>query len=152
MEILRQAQDDASVPLQYIIDNPFNVQGDNCPATFLRLEEEAVVGVVVEEILCQDGTTEGILQDVEVAFPVGITVGIVLPEFMTRQPKGSSAVQAICQMVTGRLATGGVASPAAGVHPLLAVDGCFGVDGYQADILLAQLPAPVVHALGAGPE
>ena len=55
-------------------------------------------------------------------------------------------------MVTGGLATGGVASPAAGVHPLLAVAGSVGVDGDQADILLAQLPAPGVHALGAGPE
>jgi len=55
-------------------------------------------------------------------------------------------------MVTGGLATGGVASPAAGVHPLLAIAGSVGMDGEQADIALAQLPAPGVHALGAGPE
>ncbi len=71
---------------------------------------------------------------------------------MTRQPKGSSAVQAICQMVTGRLATGSVAGPAAGIHPLLSVAGSIGVDGDQADILFAQLPAPGVHTFGAGPE
>ena len=39
-----------------------------------------------------------------------------------------------------------------GVHPLLAVAGSIGVDGDQADIAFAQLPAPIVHALGAGPE
>ena len=55
-------------------------------------------------------------------------------------------------MVTCRLDTGGVASPAACVHPLLAVAGSVGVDGDQADIAFAQLPAPGVHALGARPE
>ena len=43
-----------------------------------------LVIIVVEEILRQGGTTESILQDVEVAFPVGIAVGIVLPELVTR--------------------------------------------------------------------
>jgi len=57
--------------------------------------------------------------------------------------------KAICQMVAGSLATRGVAGPAAGVHPLLTVAGSIGVDGDQADILLAQLSAPGVHALGA---
>lgn len=71
---------------------------------------------------------------------------------MAREPECSSAVQAICQMVTGGLATGGVAGPAAGVHPLLAIAGSVGMDGDQADIALAQLPAPGVHAFGAGPD
>ena len=55
-------------------------------------------------------------------------------------------------MIVGSLATGGVASPAAGVHPLLAVAGSVGVDGDQADIAFAQLPAPGVHTFCAGPE
>lgn len=55
-------------------------------------------------------------------------------------------------MITGALATGSVADPAAGGHPLLAVAGSVGVDGDQADIALAQLPAPGVHALGVGTE
>ena len=140
------------LPLQYIIDNPFNVQRNNRPASFVGFQEEAVVGVVVEEILRQGCCTKRILQDVEVGFPVGVPVGIVLPEFMTRQPKGSSAVEAICQMVTCRLATGCVAGPAAGGHPLLAVACGVGMDGYQADIAFAQLPAQGVHPFGACPE
>lgn len=52
------------------------------PAAFAGFQEEAVVGVVVDEILRQGGTTEGILQDVEVAFPIGISVGVVLPELV----------------------------------------------------------------------
>jgi len=71
---------------------------------------------------------------------------------MAGKVEGGGFIEAIGQMVTGSLATGGVASPAAGVHPLLSVAGSVGVDGDQADILLAQLPAPGVHALGAGPE
>ena len=51
-------------------------------------------------------------------------------------------------MVAGGLATGCVAGPAAGIHPLLAVAGSVGVDGDQADIAFAQLPAPGVHTLG----
>ena len=67
---------------QHIIHNPLNVQGDDCPATFVGLKEEAVVGVVVEEILGEGSRTEDVLQDEEVAFPVGISVGIVFPELV----------------------------------------------------------------------
>ena len=65
--------------LQYIIDNPFNMQRDDGPAAFVGFQEEAVVRVVVEQILRQGGTTEGILQNEEVVFPVWIAVGVVLP-------------------------------------------------------------------------
>ena len=143
---------EGSVSFQHIIDNPFNVQGNNRPAAFVGFQEEAVVGVIVEEIFRQGGTTEGILQDVEIAFPIGISVGVVLPELVPGKPERSGTVEAIGQMVAGRLATGGVAGPAACVHPLLAVPGSIGVDGDQADVLLTQLPAPGVHALGARPE
>lgn len=77
---------EGSVSFQHIIHNPLNVQCDNCPATFVGFQEEAVVGVVVEEILRQGGTTEGILQDVEVALPVWISVGVVFPELVPGEP------------------------------------------------------------------
>ena len=140
------------LPLQYIIDNPLNVQRNNRPASFVGFQEEAVVGVVVEEILRQGGTTEGIFEDEKVALPVWISVGIVLPEFVVGKPERCGLVEAIGKPVTSRLAAGSVASPATGVHPLLAVAGSVGVDGDQADILLAQLPAPGVHTFGADPE
>ena len=106
----------------------------------------------MEEILRQGCAAEGILEDEKVALPVWISVGVVLPELVPGKPERCGPVQAIGKPVSCRLATGGVASPAAGVHPLLAVTGSVGVDGDQADILLAQLTAPGVHALGAGPE
>lgn len=110
-----------SLPLQHIIDNPPNVQGDDCPAAFVGFQEEAVVGVV-------------------------------FPELVAREPERSGLVQAIGKLVTGRLPFTCVAGPAADVHLLLAIAGSIGVDGDQADIAFAQLPAPGVDALGACPE
>ncbi len=106
----------------------------------------------MEEILRQGGTTEGIHQDEEVAFPVGVSVGVVLPELVTREQERSGAIEAIGQMVTGGLATGSVAGPAACRHPQLAIAGSIGVDGDQADIAFAQLPTPGVHTFCAGQE
>lgn len=106
-----------SVSLQHIIDNPLNMQSDDGPASFVGFQEEAVVGVVVEEILGEGCGTEGVLEDEEVAFPVGIAVGIVLPELVTREPERSGSVEAIGQMITGALATGSVAGPTAGGYP-----------------------------------
>ena len=71
---------------------------------------------------------------------------------MAGKAEGGCFIEAGSEVVAGGLATGGVEGPAAGVHPLLAVAGSVGVDGDQADILLAQLPAPGVHTFGAGPE
>lgn len=110
-----------SLPLQHIIDNPPNVQGDDCPAAFVGFQEEAVVGVV-------------------------------FPELVAGEPERSGLVQAIGKLVTGRLPFTCVAGPAADVHLLLAIAGSIGVDGDQADIAFAQLPAPGVDALCACPE
>ena len=103
-----------SLPLQHIIDNPLNVQSDDCSAAFVGFQEKTIVGVVVEEILRQRSAAECILQDVEVAFPVRIPIRVILPKFMPGKPEPSGAIEAIGQMVTGGLATGGVAGPAAG--------------------------------------
>ena len=92
------------------------------------------------------------MEDVEVALEVGIAVGVVLPDLLSGTPDGGLLIEAIGQAVAGSLPTGSVAAPAAAGHPLMAASGSVGVDGYQADIALAQLPAPGVHALGARPE
>ena len=137
---------------QHIIHNPLNVQGDDGPSAFVGLQEEAVVGVVVEEVLGESCCTDGVLEDEEVAFPVGISVGIVFPELVAGEPERCSPVEAVGQPVTGGLAPGGVAGPAAGGHPLMAVAGSIGVNRYQADISLTQLLAPGIDALGASAE
>ncbi len=60
-----------SISFQHIIHNPLNVQGDDGPTAFVGLQEEAVVGVVVEEVFGEGCSAEGVLQDEEIAFPVG---------------------------------------------------------------------------------
>lgn len=103
---------EGSVSFQHIIHNPLNVQGNDGPAAFVGLQEEAVVGVVVEEILGEGGSTEGVLQDKEVAFPVGIPVGVVFPELVAGEPERCSPVEAVSQPVADSV----------------------GLDRYQADI------------------
>lgn len=71
---------------------------------------------------------------------------------MAGEPERSGLIQAIGKLVTGRLPFTCVAGLAADVHPLLAITGSIGVDGDQADIAFAQLPAPGVDALGACPK
>ena len=92
------------VTFLHIIHNPLNVQGDDCPATFVGFQEEAVVGVVVEEILSEGRGTECVLEDEEVAFPVGIAVGVVFPELVPGQPERGGPVVAVCEPVAGGLA------------------------------------------------
>ena len=73
------------------------MQSDDGPATLVGLQKEAVVGVVVEEIFRQGGAAECVLQDVEVALPVGITVRVVLPELVTREPERKHPNKYDCQ-------------------------------------------------------
>ena len=42
---------EGSVAFHHIVHNPLNVQRNDGQAAFVRLQEEAIVGVVVEEIL-----------------------------------------------------------------------------------------------------
>lgn len=85
---------EGSVSFQHIIHNPLNVQGNDGPAAFVGLQEEAVVGVVVEEILSKGRCAEGVLQDEEVAFPVGVTIGVVLPELVSRKSMPAASISA----------------------------------------------------------
>lgn len=71
---------------------------------------------------------------------------------MTGKVEGGGFIEAGGKTVAGSLATRGVAAPATGGHPLPTVAGGVGVDGDQADILLAQLAAPGVGSLDAGAE
>ena len=62
---------------------------------------------------------------------------------MAWKVEGSCFIQAGGKAVAGGLATGGVAAPAAGGHPLPPIAGCVGVDGDQANVALAKFLAPV---------
>lgn len=66
---------------------------------------------------------------------------------MAWKVEGSCFIQAGGKAVAGDLATGGVAAPAAGGHPLPPIAGCVGVDGDQANVALAKFLAPGVDAV-----
>lgn len=135
-----------------IVYDSSDVEVDDGLAAGDGFEEGEVIGIVVEKVLREGAGAEGVLQDSEVGFPVGVSVGIVFPKLMAGKVEGGGFIEAGGEAVAGGLATGGVAAPAAGVHPLSTVSGSVGVDGDQADILLAQLPAPGVGTLDAGAE
>lgn len=63
-----------------------------------------VIWIIVEEILGEGGGTEGVLEDEEVAFPIGISVGVVLPELVPGKPERCGPVETVCQTVAGCLA------------------------------------------------
>ena len=119
---------------------------------FFAEEEAEVVEVVVEKVLAEGAGAEGVFEEGEVGFKVGVAVGVVFADLVAGKMEGGGLVEAICQPVSGGLAPGGVAAPAAGGHPLAAVAGGVGVDGDQADVAFPQLAAPGVDALDAGAE
>lgn len=75
-----------------IIDDFLNIPGNDGPTSFVGFQDEAVVGIVMEEICDVGCATEGLHQDVEVAFPVGIAVGIVFPELVPWKTERSGLV------------------------------------------------------------
>jgi len=79
-------------------------------------EKGEVIGIVMEKVLAECGGAKGVLQDVEVGFPVGVSVGIVFPKLMAGKVEGGGFIEAGGKPVSGCLATGGVASPAAGTR------------------------------------
>lgn len=100
-------------------------------------QEEEVLGVIVEEIFAEGAGAEGVFEEGEAGFEVWVVVCVVAAELVTGEVEGGGLVEAGGEAVTGGLASGGVAGPAAGGHPLAAVSGGVGVDGDQADVVFA---------------
>ena len=67
-----------------IVDESSDVEADDGLAAGDGFEEGEVIGIVMEKVLAECGGAKGVLQDVEVGFPVWISVGVVLPELVTR--------------------------------------------------------------------
>ena len=73
-------------------------------------------------------------QDIEVFFPVRITVGIVFPDTPAWEVLYCSLVEAFGEFVGLGLACACIAAPACGVHPFGAVAGGVEVEGYEDDV------------------
>ena len=65
-----------------ILDYSSDVKINDGPAAGGGFEEGEVSGVVVEEVLTEDAGAEGVFEDGEVGFLVGVTVGVVFADLM----------------------------------------------------------------------
>ena len=57
-----------------VVDDPPDVEVDDGLAAGDGFEEGEVIGIVMEKVLAECGGAKGVLQDVEVGFPVWISV------------------------------------------------------------------------------
>ena len=73
--------------------------------------------IVHEEVLCEDCGAEGVAEDVEVFFPVGVVVGVVCSDSFVWEVLDGGFVEAFGQLVGLGLAFGCVAAPTGGTHP-----------------------------------
>ena len=113
-------------------------------------EEEVAVGVVIhEEVFGEDGGADGVAEEVEGGFLVGVAVGVVGAEAHAGEVGLGGVVEGGGEGIGTGGAGSGVGAPAAGGEPAVAVAGGVAVDGDEDDVLAAQLSAPLVHAAAA---
>ena len=110
-------------------------------------EEEGVVGAGVhEEVFYEDAGAEGVAEDVEVGFEVGVAVGVVGTEALAGEVELGGFIQACGQGIGLGVASGGVGAPAGCIEPLGAVPSGVTVDGDEDDVVFAEAAAEVVDA------
>ena len=102
------------------------------------LEVIQVRMIVHEEVFCEDCMAEGVAEDVEVFFPVGVVVGVVCSDASVWEVLFCSFVEAFGDTVRGCLAFAGVAGPSGCVEPFCAVSGGVDVDTDEDDVGFAE--------------
>ena len=116
---------------------------------FFAEEEVAVLVVVHEEVFGEDGGADGVTEEVEGGFLVGVAVGVVGAEAVAGEVGLGGGVEGGGEGI-GIGGTGsGVGAPAAGGEPAVAPAGGVAVDGDEEDVVFPQLAAPLVHAAAA---
>ncbi len=116
---------------------------------FFAEEEVTVLVVVHEEVFGEDGGADGVAEEVEVGFLVGVAVGVVGAEAHAGEVGLGGVVEGGGEGIGTGGAGSGVGAPAAGGEPAVAAAGGVAVDGDEEDVLAAQLAAPLVHAAAA---
>ena len=110
------------------------------------LEEFQVLIIIHEEVLCEDCGAEGVAEDVEVFFPVGVVVGVVCSDASVWEVLFCGGVEAFGDTVRGCLAFAGVAGPPGCVEPFCAVSCSIDVDADEDDVGFAEGIAVGVYA------
>ena len=116
---------------------------------FFAEEEVTVLVVVHEEVFGEDGRADGMAEEVEVGFLVGIGVGVVGAEALAGEVGLGGSVEGGGEDIGPGVSTGGIGAPAAGGEPAVTPAGGVAVDGDEEDVVFAQLAAPLVHAAAA---
>ena len=132
-----------------VTDDAINMEVNEGLLAFGAQEEVAVLVVVHEEVLGEDGGAGGVAEEVEVGFLVGVGVGVVGAETVAGEVDPGGGVEGGGEGIGPGVATGGVGAPAAGGEPAVATAGGVAVDGDEEDTVYAQLAAPLVHAAAA---
>ena len=117
------------------IDDSFDVEGDDGFLAFFGFQEGKVVGIVVEKILCEDGSCIGITEQVEILLKVRISIGVVGADALTGKIFPGSFVETVGQFVGKCVPLAGIGAPSAGFHPLGTVTGRVGVDTDDGHVL-----------------
>lgn len=92
--------------------------GQRWPAALRVIEKSEVIGIGHEEILGEDRWAEGMAEDVEILFPVGITIGIVGADAPGREVLACGCVEGIGKSICLCVAWAGVATPSGSLAPL----------------------------------
>lgn len=132
-----------------IIRDAINVKVNEGLLAFGAQEEVAVFVVVHEEVFGEDGGADGVAQEVEGGFLVGVAVGVVGAEAHAGEVGLGGGVEGDGEGIGPGASTGGVGAPAAGREPAVAGTGGVAVDGDEDDVLAAQLSAPFVYTAAA---
>ena len=112
----------------------FDVGVDDGLLTSSTLQILKIRMIIHEEVLCEDCRAEGVAEDVEVFFPVGVVVGVVCSDASAWEVLFCSFVEAFGDTVRGCLAFAGVAGPSGRVEPFCAVSGSVDVDADEDDV------------------
>ncbi len=130
-------------------NDAINMEVNKGLLAFFAEEEVTVLVVVHEEVFGEDGGADGVAEEVEGGFLVGVAVGVVGAEAHAGEVGLGGGVEGGGEGIGPGVATGGVGAPAAGGEPAVASAGGVAVDGDEEDVVFAQLAAPLVHAAAA---
>ncbi len=121
-----------------------NVELDNGRLSFVAQEEVAGPAAVHKSVLGQAACAGRVFENVEGGFLICVAVGVIEAHAMTGQVLECGLTKMVRENVPLRLARGCVAAPALSIVPAVAPAGGVHVNGYQADVRLAELGADAV--------
>ena len=130
-------------------DDALDVEGDDGFLAFFGFQEGKVVGIVVEKILCEDGSCIGITEQVEILLKVRISIGVVGADALTGKIFPGSFVETVGQFVGKCVPLAGIGAPSAGFHPMGTVAGCIGMNADERGVLDGKTDL-AGHVVGAG--